>query len=73
MLMKPKTKIENEIPSTSSDADEGFAKSETYIFERIEGRYQLELKDDAAARINAALNPGTLKVTTKSGRPVWPH
>jgi hypothetical protein len=52
---------------------DGSAKPEIYVFERAEGWYPLELKDDADARKNAELNPGTLKVTTRSGRPVWPN
>lgn len=51
----------------------GSAKPEIYVFERAEGWYPLELKDDADAQRNAELNPGTLRVTTKSGRPVWPN
>lgn len=49
------------------------ATPEIYVFERAEGWYPLELKDDADACKNAECNPGTLKVTTKSGRPVWPN
>lgn len=44
---------------------------ETYAFQRAEGWYLLELKDDNDARRNAEINPGTLKVTTKIGRQVW--
>lgn len=51
----------------------GSATPEIYVFERAGGWYPLELKDDDEARQNAELNPGTLKVTTMSGRPVWPN
>jgi hypothetical protein len=59
--------------SSSLAAPDCSAKPEIYVFERAEGWYPLELKDDADARRNAELNPGTLKVTTKRGRPVWPN
>ena len=33
-----------------------------YVFFRAEGFYPLELENDASAKSNAAINPGTLKV-----------
>lgn len=51
----------------------GSANPEIYVFECSDGWYPLELKDDADAIANAKCNPGTLKVTTMSGRPVWPN
>lgn len=40
-----------------------------YVFVRAEGFYPLELKDDASAKSNAAVNPGTLKVIRMLPRP----
>ncbi len=59
--------------ASSSGAARGSAKPDIYVFHRAEGFYVLELKDDVDAIRNAECNPGTLKVTTKSGDPVWPN
>jgi len=64
----PKPKREATFAATA-----GSAIPEIYVFHRAEGFYPIELKNDAEARKNAECNPGTLKVTTKSGRPVWPN
>jgi hypothetical protein len=42
----------------------------TYIFHREAGWYQIDLNDDEQAKCNAAINPGTIKVT-QGGRVVW--
>ena len=42
-----------------------------YIFFRMEGWYPVELRDDEDAKVNAELNPGTLRVETIKGRTVW--
>lgn len=45
----------------------------TYLFYRDSGFYPIELEDDYAARENAALNPGTLRVENAETREVvWP-
>lgn len=42
-----------------------------YIFIRADGFYPLELENDAVAKANAELNPGTLRVETTNGKTVW--
>lgn len=42
-----------------------------YIFFRKEGFYPIECRDDADARVQAEMNPGTLKVEDIDGNIVW--
>jgi hypothetical protein len=42
-----------------------------YLFFRAEGFYPLELKDDEDARVNARLNPGTIRVENIKGDTIW--
>jgi hypothetical protein len=46
-------------------------KTKTYVFIRANGFYPLELENDAAAKANAELNPGTRRVETTDGKTVW--
>ena len=44
---------------------------QAYIFFRERGFYQIKLRDDAAAKKDAELNPGTIRVEDDEGRIVW--
>ena len=44
----------------------------TYVFFRESGFYPIELADDYDARLNAEINPGTIRVETVDGLRVWP-
>jgi len=44
---------------------------QTYIFFREGMFYPVELRDDADAKVNAELNPGTIRVEDIEGRVVW--
>lgn len=53
--------------------EDAFKKSklETYVFQRADTFYLLELKDDEDAIANAKCNPGTIKVTDMLDKVVW--
>lgn len=42
-----------------------------YVFVRADMFYLIDLDDDADARINAELNPGTVRVEDIFGNVVW--
>jgi hypothetical protein len=59
------------MPDTMHRNDVADDERRVYVFFREGMFYPIELRDDADARANAELNPGTLKVEDISGRTVW--
>lgn len=55
----------------SADKKYSGTPTKPYIFFRKDGFYPITLFDDADARHNAEINPGTIRVEDTNGRVVW--